>query len=219
MLHDPLILIGIALAAVGLAFKTSIAPFHQWTPDVYQGAPTPITSFMAVATKAAAFAVFVRFFVVALGPETGDWQMGLAILAAISIVVGNVGALGQNSLKRMLGYSGVAQAGYMLGGLVVASEKGISSLIFYLADLPLHEPRRVRRDRRPRARNALRRRHPRRPRPGGGAPGAGLAADDLDARPRRPAGDGGLHRQALPDRGAGRRQLHLARRSSSRSAR
>jgi NADH-quinone oxidoreductase subunit N len=88
---------------------------------------------MAVATKAAAFAVFVRFFVVALGPETADWQMGLAILAAISIVVGNVGALGQSSLKRMLGYSGVAQAGYMLGGLVVASEKGISSLIFYLA--------------------------------------------------------------------------------------
>ncbi len=133
LLHDPLILIGIALAAVGLAFKTSIAPFHQWTPDVYQGAPTPITSFMAVATKAAAFAVFLRFFVVALGPETGDWQMGLAILAAISIVVGNVGALGQDSLKRLLGYSGVAQAGYMLGGIVVASEKGASSLIFYLA--------------------------------------------------------------------------------------
>ncbi len=132
MLHDPLILIGIALAAVGLAFKTSIAPFHQWTPDVYQGAPTPITSFMAVATKAAAFAVFVRFFVVALGPETGDWQTGLAILAAISIVVGNVGALGQDSLKRLLGYSGVAQAGYMLGGIVVASEKGLSSLVFYL---------------------------------------------------------------------------------------
>src|ERR1700742_3177286 len=130
---DPLIMIGIAMAAVGLAFKTSIAPFHQWTPDVYQGAPTPITSFMAVATKAAAFAVFIRFFVVALGPETGDWQNGLAILAAISIVVGNVGALGQSSLKRLLGYSGVAQAGYMLGGLVVASEKGVSSLVFYLA--------------------------------------------------------------------------------------
>ncbi|HVV91350.1 MAG TPA: NADH-quinone oxidoreductase subunit N [Solirubrobacterales bacterium] len=132
MLHDPLILIGIALAAVGLAFKTSIAPFHQWTPDVYQGAPTPITSFMAVATKAAAFAVFIRFFVVALGPETGDWQTGLAILAAISIVVGNVGAITQDSLKRLLGYSGVAQAGYIMGGLVVASEKGVSSLIFYL---------------------------------------------------------------------------------------
>jgi NADH-quinone oxidoreductase subunit N len=130
---DPLILIGIAMAAVGLAFKTSIAPFHQWTPDVYQGAPTPITSFMAVATKAAAFAVFVRFFDVALGSQLDVWQPALAALAAISIVVGNVGALGQDSLKRLLGYSGIAQAGYMLGGVVVVSEAGTSSLVFYLA--------------------------------------------------------------------------------------
>jgi NADH-quinone oxidoreductase subunit N len=133
LVGDPLILVGIAMAAVGLAFKTSIAPFHQWTPDVYQGAPTPITGFMAVATKAAAFAVFLRFFDVALGPQAGDWQPALAALAAISIVVGNVGALGQDSLKRLLGYSGVAQAGYMLGGVVVASESGASSLVFYLA--------------------------------------------------------------------------------------
>jgi NADH-quinone oxidoreductase subunit N len=130
---DPLILIGIAMAAVGLAFKTSIAPFHQWTPDVYQGAPTPITAFMAVATKAAAFAVFLRFFDVALGSQLDDWQPALAALAAISIVVGNVGALGQDSLKRLLGYSGIAQAGYMLGGVVVLSEAGTSSLVFYLA--------------------------------------------------------------------------------------
>jgi NADH-quinone oxidoreductase subunit N len=133
LLGDPLILIGIAMAAVGLAFKASIAPFHQWTPDVYQGAPTPITSFMAVATKAAAFAVFLRFFDVALGPQASEWQPALAVLAAISIVVGNVGALGQDSLKRMLGYSGIAQAGYMLGGVVVASESGVSALVFYLA--------------------------------------------------------------------------------------
>ncbi len=130
---DPLILIGIAMAAVGLAFKTSIAPFHQWTPDVYQGAPTPITSFMAVATKAAAFAVFLRFFDVALGPQLDTWHPALAALAAISIVVGNVGALGQDSLKRLMGWSGVAQAGYMLGGIVVASEQGIDALVFYLA--------------------------------------------------------------------------------------
>jgi NADH-quinone oxidoreductase subunit N len=129
---DPLILIGIAMAAVGLAFKTSIAPFHQWTPDVYQGAPTPITAFMAVATKAAAFAVFLRFFDVALGSQADTWQPALAALAAISIVVGNVGALGQDSLKRLLGYSGVAQAGYMLGGVVVLSSSGTSSLVFYL---------------------------------------------------------------------------------------
>ena len=133
VLGDPLIGVGIALTAVGLAFKTSIAPFHQWTPDVYQGAPTPVTAFMAVATKAAAFAVFIRFFDVALAPSSGDWDIALAVLAAISIVVGNVGAIAQTSLKRMLGYSGVAQAGYMLGGLVVASEEGVNALVFYLA--------------------------------------------------------------------------------------
>jgi NADH-quinone oxidoreductase subunit N len=133
VLGDPLVLMGIALAATGLAFKISIAPFHQWTPDVYEGAPTPITSFMAVATKAAAFAVFVRFFDVALAPESGEWDVALAVLAAVSIAVGNIGALNQDSLKRMLGYSGVAQAGYMLGGLVVASEAGVNALVFYLA--------------------------------------------------------------------------------------
>jgi NADH-quinone oxidoreductase subunit N len=133
LIGDPLVLVGIAMVAVGLAFKTSIAPFHQWTPDVYEGAPTPITSFMAVATKAAAFAVFARFFIVALAGEAGDWQPALAVLAAASIVIGNVGALGQDSLKRLLGYSGVAQAGYILGGLVVASEAGVSALVFYLA--------------------------------------------------------------------------------------
>jgi NADH-quinone oxidoreductase subunit N len=133
VLGDPLILIGIAMTAVGLAFKTSIAPFHQWTPDVYEGAPSPITSFMAVATKAAAFAVFIRFFDVALAPQASDWQPALAVLAALSIVIGNVGALGQDSLKRLLGYSGVAQAGYILGGLVVASEAGVNAIVFYLA--------------------------------------------------------------------------------------
>ena len=133
LLGDPLVLVGIGMVAVGLAFKTSIAPFHQWTPDVYEGAPTPIASFMAVATKAAAFAVFVRFFDVALAGEAADWQPALAVLAATSIVIGNVGALGQDSLKRLLGWSGVAQAGYILGGLVVAGEAGVEALVFYLA--------------------------------------------------------------------------------------
>jgi NADH-quinone oxidoreductase subunit N len=130
---DPLVLVGIALSATGLAFKLSVAPFHQWTPDVYQGAPTPVTAFMAVATKAAAFAVLVRFFEVALGPAAADWRPALAALAVISIVVGNVGALGQDSLKRLLGYSGVAQAGYMLVGVVAFSAAGVSALVFYLA--------------------------------------------------------------------------------------
>ena len=212
LLSDPLVLVGIGMAAVGLAFKTSIAPFHQWTPDVYEGAPSPITSFMAVATKAAAFAVFIRFFDVALAPQASEWQPALAVLAAISIVVGNVGALGQNSLKRLLGYSGIAQAGYILGGLVVASEAGVNAIVFYLAAYALMNLAAFAVVDRPRARNALRRRHRRGARPRRRAAAAGLAADDLDARACRAAGDGGLHRQALPDRGPGRRRLHLARR-------
>ncbi len=130
---DPLILVGIGLCAVGLAFKVSIAPFHQWTPDVYEGAPTPITGFMAVATKAAAFAVFVRFFIVALGPSADQWQPALAAIAALSIIVGNVGAIRQRSLKRMLGYSSIAQGGYMLVGLLVGLEVGVNALFFYIA--------------------------------------------------------------------------------------
>jgi NADH-quinone oxidoreductase subunit N len=131
--NDTLVLIGTAMAATGLAFKTSVAPFHQWTPDVYQGAPTPITSFMAVATKAAAFIALARLFEVALGPIADDWQPALAALAVVSIAVGNVGALSQDSLKRLMGYSGIAQAGYMLAGIVVATETGLEALIFYLA--------------------------------------------------------------------------------------
>jgi NADH-quinone oxidoreductase subunit N len=81
---------------VGLAFKASVAPFHQWTPDVYEGAPTPVTAFMAVATKAAAFGAFLRLFDVALLDASADWAPALAVLATITIIVGNVGALGQS---------------------------------------------------------------------------------------------------------------------------
>jgi NADH-quinone oxidoreductase subunit N len=133
LIDDPLVLIGIGLAGTGLAFKVSLAPFHQWTPDVYQGAPTPITAFMAVATKAAAFCVFLRFFEVALGPAVGDWDGPIALIAAASMLVGNIGALGQDSMKRLLGYSGIAQAGYILTGVVVARELGAAALVFYLA--------------------------------------------------------------------------------------
>jgi len=133
LVTDPLLLTGIALSIVGLAFKASVAPFHQWTPDVYEGAPTPVTAFMAVATKAAAFGVMLRLFDVALIDAAVDWAPPLAVLAAITIVVGNVGALGQSSLKRLLAYSSVAQAGYMLAGVVVASRLGLQATVFYIA--------------------------------------------------------------------------------------
>jgi NADH-quinone oxidoreductase subunit N len=132
ILGDPLLLSGIGLVLVGFAFKASVAPFHQWTPDVYEGAPTAITAFMATATKAAALAVFLRFFDVALIATQSSWGPALAVLATITIVVGNVGALGQSSLKRMLAYSSVAQAGYMLSGVVVATRLGVSATVLYL---------------------------------------------------------------------------------------
>jgi len=130
---DPLTLTGVALCVAGLCFKASVAPFHQWTPDVYEGAPTPITAFMAVATKVAALGVFLRLFDVALIETHASWGPAVATLAAITIVVGNVGALSQSSLKRMLAYSSVAQAGYMLAGIVVASKLGAQATVFYLA--------------------------------------------------------------------------------------
>jgi NADH-quinone oxidoreductase subunit N len=129
---DALLLTGIALTVAGLSFKASIAPFHQWTPDVYEGAPTPITAFMAVATKAAAFGVFLRFFDTALLDDSAIWGPALATLATITIIVGNVGALGQSSLKRLMAWSSVAQAGYMLAGVVVATQLGVQATVFYL---------------------------------------------------------------------------------------
>jgi NADH-quinone oxidoreductase subunit N len=130
---NAMLLTGIALCVAGLCFKASVAPFHQWTPDVYEGAPTPITAFMAVATKVAALGVLLRLFDVAFIDAQSSWGPALAALATVTIVVGNVGALGQSSMKRMLAYSSVAQAGYMLAGVVVATQLGARALLFYLA--------------------------------------------------------------------------------------
>ncbi len=130
---DPLLLTGVALALTGLAFKASVAPFHQWTPDAYQGAPTPITSFMAVATKAAAFAIFLRLLDEAVVNTQLNWAPALAVLATLTIAIGNAGAIPQRSLKRMLAWSGVAQAGYLLAGVVVGTRLGLQATAFYLA--------------------------------------------------------------------------------------
>jgi NADH-quinone oxidoreductase subunit N len=129
---DVLFYTGIALVVAGLSFKASVAPFHQWTPDVYEGAPTPVTGFMAVATKAAALGVLLRLFDIALIDAATTWGPALAALALITIVVGNVGAIGQSSLKRLLAYSSVAQAGYMLAGVVVSTRLGVQATVFYL---------------------------------------------------------------------------------------
>jgi NADH-quinone oxidoreductase subunit N len=129
---DVMTLTGVALVVVGLGFKTALAPFHQWAPDVYEGAPTPITAFMTIATKAAAFGVFLRFFDVGLVGSHVVWAPLLAALATLTIIVGNVGAIGQSSLKRMLAWSSVAQAGYLLAGIVVGTRFGAEAVVFYL---------------------------------------------------------------------------------------
>jgi NADH-quinone oxidoreductase subunit N len=127
-----LVLAAMGLLVVGLGFKTAIVPFHMWTPDVYQGAPTPVTGFMAAATKAAAFAAFVRIFVGALAPLQWSWLPVLWVLAILTMLVGAVLAVVQQDLKRMLGYSAVAHAGYVLLGLTAVSRDGVSATLLYL---------------------------------------------------------------------------------------
>ena len=127
-----LALTAIALLAVGFAFKVSAAPFHMWTPDVYQGAPTAVTAFMSAGTKVAAFAAFMRVFNVAFQPLTLDWMPLVWALAVLSVVVGSVLAIAQSDIKRMLAYSSIAQAGFILTGLVAANQDGIQAALFYL---------------------------------------------------------------------------------------
>ena len=123
---------GIALLVVGFGFKVSLVPFHMWTPDVYQGAPTPVTAFMSVGTKAAAFAAFIRVLLSALPTEHATWSWMLAILAVVTMTLGNFAALRQVSLKRMLAYSSIAHAGYVLVGLVGGTANSANAAIFYL---------------------------------------------------------------------------------------
>jgi len=129
---NSLILLGILLMGVGFAFKVSAAPFHMWTPDVYQGAPIPVTAFMSVGTKAAAFAMIVRVFAGGLPHLAPEWQTLLAFVAATSMIVGNLMAITQTSLKRLLAYSGVAQAGYILIGVIAGGQNGLAAVLYYL---------------------------------------------------------------------------------------
>jgi NADH-quinone oxidoreductase subunit N len=121
------------LVLVGFAFKISAAPFHFWSPDVYEGAPTPITAFVSTASKAAGFAVLVRFMLAVFPMIQFEWTWILAIMATLTMTVGNVLALVQTNIKRLLAYSSIAHAGYALIGLVALSELGTASLVFYMA--------------------------------------------------------------------------------------
>ncbi|OLT23940.1 NADH-quinone oxidoreductase subunit N [Ornithinimicrobium sp. CNJ-824] len=130
---DGLLVPGVLLVAVGLLFKVGAVPFHAWTPDVYQGAPTPVTGFMAACTKVAAFGAMLRVFYVAVEGVRAEWQPIIAAVATLSMVVGALMAIVQTDVKRILAYSSVAHAGFILVGLISMDQAGISSTIFYLA--------------------------------------------------------------------------------------
>jgi NADH-quinone oxidoreductase subunit N len=128
-----LVAVGIVfLVLAGLAFKVSLFPFHFWAPDVYEGAPTPVAGFLSTASKAAGFAVLIRLFTVVFPAISMDWSLILAVLATLSMTVGNLIALAQKSVKRMLAYSSIAHAGYAMIGVVAFSQLGIASVVFYL---------------------------------------------------------------------------------------
>lgn len=136
-LDDPLLLFATILLAVGFGFKLAVVPFHMWTPDVYQGAPTSVTAFMAVASKAASFGAFLRVFIEGLGGLKANWSAIFLLICLATLVLGNVVALVQTNIKRMLAYSSIAHAGYALIGVVAAgrleSSSGIASVLLYLA--------------------------------------------------------------------------------------
>jgi NADH-quinone oxidoreductase subunit N len=127
-----LIAVGWLMLAIGLFFKVSAVPFHVWTPDVYVGAPTPVTAFLAVASKAASFAILVRIFYVALPGLDVDWQIITAAVASVTMIWGNLAALTQNNVKRMLAYSSIAHAGYVLMGVLAMTEDGLWAVLFYM---------------------------------------------------------------------------------------
>ncbi|MDO5502013.1 MAG: NADH-quinone oxidoreductase subunit NuoN [Actinomycetia bacterium] len=129
---EPLLVPAILLVLVGLLFKIGAVPFHSWTPDVYQGAPTPVTGFMAAATKAAAFGAILRFVYVGVESSRWSWQAGLAGIAILTMVIGAVLTVGQNDIKRLLAYSSVAHAGFILVGVLAFSALGLRGVLFYL---------------------------------------------------------------------------------------
>ncbi|GAA2275012.1 NADH-quinone oxidoreductase subunit NuoN [Kitasatospora cystarginea] len=130
--NDVLLLIGLAMLSVGLLFKVGAVPFHAWTPDVYQGAPTPVTGFMAAATKTAAFGAFLRLFYVAFPGLKWDWRPVMWAVAILTMVAGAILAVTQQDVKRLLAYSSIAHAGFILTGVIATNRQGLGAVLFYL---------------------------------------------------------------------------------------
>lgn len=133
MTGNPMILLAIGLLIVGFAFKVAAVPFHMWSPDAYEGAPTVITGFMSTGVKAAAIAAFARVFLTALEPMISSWAPVLWLVAAATMILGTVVGVAQTNLKRMLAYSSIAHGGYLLVGLVAGSDVGKAAILYYLA--------------------------------------------------------------------------------------
>ena len=155
-----LLFVGAVLILVGLAFKVAAVPFHMWTPDVYEGAPTSVTAFMSVGAKVAGFAALIRIFLYALPDISEAWVPALAVIAALTMIGGNVIALVQRNVKRMLAYSSIAHAGFIMMGVAAAvdSQEGMSAALVLYAGLPVHQPGRLRHRHR-RGAQGLSRRH------------------------------------------------------------
>jgi NAD(P)H-quinone oxidoreductase subunit 2 len=126
------LLVSLVFVIAGIAFKISAVPFHQWTPDVYEGSPTPVVAFLSVGSKSAGFALAIRLLVTAFPLVHGEWTFIFTALAILSLILGNVVALAQTSMKRMLAYSSIAQAGFVMIGLIIGTEAGYTSMLFYL---------------------------------------------------------------------------------------
>ncbi len=129
---NPLLLMGLVLLIIGFGFKVASVPFHMWAPDVYQGAPTPVTAFMAVGPKAAAFAAFFRVFAETFAAMAPSWEILLSIIAVLSMFFGNLGAIMQTNIKRMLAFSSISHAGYILIAVIAKNSLGSASLLFYM---------------------------------------------------------------------------------------
>jgi NADH-quinone oxidoreductase subunit N len=129
---DPRLVLAVILVVAGVGFKIAAVPFHMWAPDVYEGAPTPVTAFLSVGSKAASFAMLLRIFLEGLPSMSADWRMLFEALAVVTMTVGNLAALTQTNLKRMLAYSSIAHAGYILIGVVAGTPRGVSAMLIYL---------------------------------------------------------------------------------------
>jgi NADH-quinone oxidoreductase subunit N len=130
--RDPRLVLAVILVVAGVGFKIAAVPFHMWAPDVYEGAPTPITAFLSVGSKAASFAMLLRIFLEGLPALAEDWRLLFEALAIVTMTVGNVAALTQSNLKRMLAYSSIAHAGYVLIGVVAGTERGVTAMLVYI---------------------------------------------------------------------------------------